>query len=62
MASENFSLKIRLFEYPIRLTVLTWHLLTSYFWLFGHMKVVLAGRQFSAPEDLLTGTLAFRNF
>jgi hypothetical protein len=28
-ASENFAMKIRLFEEPIRLTVLTWHLLNS---------------------------------
>jgi hypothetical protein len=27
--SENFSLKIILFEYPIHLTVLIWHFLTS---------------------------------
>jgi hypothetical protein len=39
--SEGFSLKIILFEYLIRLTVLTWHLLTSGFWLFGHMKAAL---------------------
>jgi hypothetical protein len=30
-ASVNFSLKILLFEYPVRFTVLTWHLLTSGF-------------------------------
>jgi hypothetical protein len=30
-ASQNFSLNIRLFEYTIRLTVLTWRLLTSGF-------------------------------
>jgi hypothetical protein len=29
--SGNFLLKVILFEYPIRFTVLTWHLLTSGF-------------------------------
>jgi hypothetical protein len=40
---STFSLKILLFEHTIALTVLTWQLLTSDFWLFGHMKAALAG-------------------
>jgi hypothetical protein len=58
-ASESFSLKIRLFEYGIRLTVLTWHLLTFDFRPFGQMKAALPGQQFPGPKDLLTGIPEF---
>jgi hypothetical protein len=57
--SEDVSLKIILFECPIRLTVLTWHLLTSDFWFLGRLKAALQNN--SSPDQRIS-SVAFRNF
>jgi hypothetical protein len=56
--SGNFSLKIRLFEYLIRLAVLTSHLLTSGFWFFRRMKVAWQDNSSRGQRIFL---LTFRN-